>query len=120
MIKLAGEANAVWGEIPISEQELSIDERVSIIQHPGGKDKQIGMHNNFVKYVDENVIHYLTDTLPGSSGSPVFNSDWELVGLHNRGGYLRDPNTRRQVFRNAGIRIGKVLSGIRAAGIPGF
>lgn len=120
VIKLKEDANADWGAIPIAEQPLTVNERVSIIQHPGGKTKQIGMHNNFVKYVDEDVIQYLTDTLPGSSGSPVFNTDWELVGLHSRGGYMRDPSTRMRVFRNAGIRIGKVLRGIQEAGIPGF
>lgn len=28
---------------------------------------------------------YLTDTLPHSSGSPVFNSEWEVVALHHAG-----------------------------------
>jgi hypothetical protein len=26
-------------------------------------------------------------TVGGSSGSPVFNLDWELVAVHHRGGY---------------------------------
>jgi len=26
-------------------------------------------------------LQYTTDTLPGSSGSPAFNKDWEVVGL---------------------------------------
>ena len=31
-------------------------------------------------------IHYRTATEGGSSGSPVFNSSWDLVGLHHSGG----------------------------------
>lgn len=30
-------------------------------------------------------LHYHTDTAPGSSGSPVFNDQWEVVGLHHSG-----------------------------------
>jgi hypothetical protein len=30
-----------------------------------------------------------TGKLPGSSGSPVFNDDWEVVALHHAGGHLK-------------------------------
>lgn len=30
-------------------------------------------------------LEYTTDTLPGSSGSPAFNKDWELVAVHHSG-----------------------------------
>jgi len=31
-------------------------------------------------------VHYLADTQPGSSGSPVLNRYWEVVALHHSGG----------------------------------
>ncbi len=31
-------------------------------------------------------VHYLADTLPGSSGSPVLNRHWEVIALHHSGG----------------------------------
>jgi len=120
IIKLKGDANSTWGIIDIAEVSMEKDERVSIIQHPEGNYKQIGIHNNFLTYVDNDKIMYLTDTLQGSSGSPVFNNKWQLVGLHNRGGYLREPSTNLRVWRNGGININKVLKGIRDAGIPEF
>src|SRR5262249_56211018 len=49
------------------------DERVTIIQHPGGHYKKISMQNNFVAYADDRVVQYTTSTEPGSSGSPVFD-----------------------------------------------
>jgi hypothetical protein len=33
-------------------------------------------------------LHYRAPTEGGSSGSPVFNADWEVIGLHHLGGKL--------------------------------
>ncbi|MGL4649089.1 MAG: trypsin-like peptidase domain-containing protein, partial [Caldilineaceae bacterium] len=60
---------------------------------------------------------YLTDTLPGSSGSPCFNDRWEVVALHHSGGWLREPGAKGTFFRNEGMQMGLVLAGIRAAGL---
>ncbi|MBD6620865.1 trypsin-like peptidase domain-containing protein [Komarekiella sp. 'clone 1'] len=35
-------------------------------------------------------MHYETDTAPGSSGSPVFSDQWEVVALHHSGVPRRD------------------------------
>src|SRR4029078_1187244 len=37
-------------------------------------------------------IHYSTDTDPGSSGSPVFNDQWEVISLHHSGVPKTDEN----------------------------
>ena len=37
-------------------------------------------------YIDDRVVQYLADTQAGSSGSPVFNADGQLIGLHHAGG----------------------------------
>ncbi len=42
----------------------------------------IGLSHNLVRHVDRDVLQYWTDTKVGSSGAPVFNSRWEVVGLH--------------------------------------
>jgi len=60
----------------------------NIIQHPGGKFKRMVLRKNqLVARLDNPpVLHYynwLTDR--GSSGSPIFNDQWELVGLHYGG-----------------------------------
>jgi V8-like Glu-specific endopeptidase len=47
---------------------------------------------NAVVLVGEGRVQYLTDTLPGSSGSPVFDADWNVVALHHSGGWLKEPN----------------------------
>lgn len=70
------------------------DDRVAIIQHPGGHLKKISIQNNFVAYADNQVIQYTTSTEPGSSGSPVFDDDFQVVGIHHSGGMLVEPNRR--------------------------
>jgi endonuclease G len=68
--------------------EVLAGESVTIIQHPGGEPKQIALRENFVLAlpdVADRYLYYQTDTTPGSSGSPVFNDDWEVVALHHSG-----------------------------------
>ena len=54
----------------------------------------IGLNGNGTR------IRYRTNTDPGSSGSPVFTMDWDIVALHHYG----DPNWRNALF-NQGVPI---------------
>jgi V8-like Glu-specific endopeptidase len=80
----------------------SINQPVNIIQHPGGRHKEIAIHANTLSGVFDKVIRYTTDTEGGSSGSPVFNNSWSLIGLHHAGG----------TNFNEGIRIDKIVEDI--------
>ncbi|HBE62115.1 MAG TPA: hypothetical protein DDX19_04975 [Rhodopirellula baltica] len=61
-------------------------ERLNIVQHPAGEPKQVALRDNTVIAIpDETFLHYRADTKRGSSGSPVFNDEWQLVGLHHSG-----------------------------------
>jgi V8-like Glu-specific endopeptidase len=55
---------------------------VNIIQHPSGHPKRIAIRNNLLTSADDNSIRYFTDTLTGSSGSPVFDDAWRVIALH--------------------------------------
>lgn len=90
------------------------DERVNIIQHPGGHYKKISMQNNFVVYADGRVLQYLTSTEPGSSGSPVFDNDFLVVGIHHSGGMLLEPGSNQTYLRNAGSSMIAVLDDLQA------
>ena len=74
-----------WNRLLDEEGLIVKGEYVSIIQHPNGETKQIAMRENRVIDLLDNFAHYKTDTAPGSSGSPVFNDQWELVALHHSG-----------------------------------
>ena len=109
IVRIDGDANSKFGFLTLRAEQLQPGCFVNIIQHPAGGYKQIGLYRNTVTYADENVIQYLTDTKLGSSGSPVFNSDWEVVALHNSSGTAREFVTSGDRFRNQGINIQKVI-----------
>jgi V8-like Glu-specific endopeptidase len=111
------DAEARWGVIPLEPADVTIDAYVNIIQHPGGGPKQIGMYHNTVAYVGSGRVQYLTDTLPGSSGAPVFDCQWRVVALHHSGGMLREPGTKNTAYRNEGIAITTVIGDLRTAGV---
>ncbi|WP_210420560.1 endonuclease [Aquisphaera giovannonii] len=90
-----GASLADFGFNPLGalEGEILAGESVTIIQHPNGEPKQIALRENLVlKFPEEGdrFLHYQTDTTPGSSGSPVYNDQWELVALHHSGFPRRD------------------------------
>jgi S1-C subfamily serine protease len=60
------------------------DSQVRVIGHPSGRGLSISVN----KLLDHQApkVHYRTATEGGSSGSPVFNQDWRLIGLHHAGG----------------------------------
>lgn len=107
---------AQYGYIELKEIEIAQNDFVNIIQHPGGEMKQISLYHNIVTNTNERVVQYLTDTLKGSSGSPVFNSDWEVVALHHSGGGSKpgEPELPEGVkSRNEGIAINKIIQFIK-------
>ena len=64
-----------------------------VVGHPASGALQFSLHDSMLLDVCdyERLMHYRTPTEPGSSGSPVFNSRWEVVALHHAGA----PNVRR-------------------------
>lgn len=116
-VRLGGDDLAQWGAIPLAPAAAGVGSRVTIIQHPAGGPKHVALHDNKVVYVGERRVQYLTDTMPGSSGSPVFDHRWQWVALHHSGGWIREPGSKQAVYRNEGIDAATVVAGLRAAGL---
>jgi V8-like Glu-specific endopeptidase len=97
--------------LPIENSTKSeIGDPVTIVQHPLGGPKQIALTNNNIMNFSEHRLRYSTDTLPGSSGSPVFNSQWEVIAIHHAGGVIFKNSEGKRRFANEGITVQAVLS----------
>lgn len=99
-----------WIEICPQPHNFQPGTALFIVQHPEGAPLQLAFDTDALIGVNANHtrITYKTNTLPGSSGSPCFNSNWELVALHHSG----DPNfdrTHKPTY-NEGIPFSAILS----------
>jgi V8-like Glu-specific endopeptidase len=115
ILEVDGDPGNEWGWLPLHPGDIKTGDRINIIQHPEGRPKQISMQNNLVEYVGGDVLQYVTSTNPGSSGSPVFDDSWQVVGLHHAGGSIPEPTTGKYYNRNEGILIQKILGNVPAA-----
>ncbi len=92
---------------------------VNVIQHPAGRPKELVVRENRIVARTANAVLYGADTLRGSSGSPVFNDDWEVIALHHYGTpyrALRDSDAPPKLAdeANEGIRISSIVQHLRA------
>lgn len=105
-------------------------EPVYVIQHPRGQPKQVVVRNNLLVDRDEGVetpyLTYEADTDQGSSGSPVFNRQWEVVALHHAteierdaaGGILaRDGSPWDPADGPGNVKFGDFNEGVRVSSI---
>lgn len=132
-----------FGYCPLiaAEGKIIPGEPVNIIQHPLGGLKQVVIREN--KLLDlpkptnadpnlDRYAQYEADTDRGSSGSPVFNDQWEVIALHHSGvpktndkgelvdkaGNVFDPKREPQrIFwiGNEGIRVSRLVNVISKA-----
>ncbi len=84
---------------------------VNIIQHPEGRSKEIVIFNNQLDTLYKDFLGYTSDALPGSSGSPLFNEKWQLIGLHQAA--LLNVEGQR-VTGYLGIRMSSILADLQS------
>jgi hypothetical protein len=88
----------------------AVDEPILILQHPydqiEGKPSPMRLTIGFVTEVIGSDIRHTANTSEGSSGSPVFNSRMELIGLHYWG----------DVGFNTATKISDIKANLRARG----
>ncbi|MGW8884179.1 trypsin-like peptidase domain-containing protein [Streptomyces sp. NPDC055749] len=112
ILRLAAEPSL--SVLKLSKDSLAVSQgdfvAVNIIQHPGGQPKRVALRNNLVYEADEKDVRYFTDTRGGSSGSPVFTDDWNVVALHR--GTRRVENVQFQGRTTAFVNVGTQMNAI--------
>lgn len=86
-----------WHPMIAQQGKIRVGDPVNIIQHPGGRSKSVVVHNSNLLHLEDGdpqqddaaalrdpFLWYTTDTERGSSGAPIFNNEWEVVGVHHR------------------------------------
>jgi hypothetical protein len=89
--------------------------RLYVIGYPRGGSLAFSINDNIMVGCNAQRVHYRTATEPGSSGSPVFDKDWQVVGLHHLGKdrLPRLDNPAQQYEANEGISIGAIQTALK-------
>ncbi len=127
MAKLA-ESGKHKGYLPLAPVVVPEGNRVNIIQHPDGDPLKVVLTQNHVVKWTPSRIQYVADTMQGSSGSPVFDSRWQLVALHHSGRpYPKESagSTVKKAWKgrfrvNEGIPIRAILEDFKKRGIERY
>jgi endonuclease G len=128
-----GAVLSTYGFLPLigAVGKVMDGEWLSITQHPNGERKQVCVRENHLLTRTDDVLWYSTDTLGGSSGSPVFNNDWQVVALHHSGvpeekngvpqtvdgrdyDPNRDPETAVKWIANEGVRVSRIVDRLKS------
>lgn len=96
-----------WISIPRGAVSFASVDAIAILQHPARRPLKlaIGTGQDLTLNDPKNRLRYSVPTLNGSSGSPVFDADWNLIALHHAG----DPDLIKPEF-NEGIPIDAIAS----------
>lgn len=116
LLKLEGSpgSDSEWGKLVISSVNPNDNEDLIMIQHPNGEPKQISKEGCKIDTPlaqgrgFKTDFGHLCDTLGGSSGSPILNNNFEVIGLHHFGfskmGFWSD--------KNRAVRMNRIYSEI--------
>lgn len=87
-----------WVQLAPRRIVLERGDGLAIIGHPEGGPLKMSMNTQSVIGYDHETGHlmYRTDTLPGSSGAPCFDLDWNFVAMH-QGRSVRHGNHNRGI-----------------------
>ncbi|WP_185970192.1 MULTISPECIES: serine protease [unclassified Mesorhizobium] len=82
-----------WVELPGDEIEMPAGSPLIIAQHPLAAPMKLALDtDSVIGRVGRGLrLRYHTNTESGSSGSPCFNMDWQLVALHHLGDPVEGP-----------------------------
>jgi TPR repeat protein len=93
--------------VEVADDDLNLSDKVVQIGHPYGVMNQI-ISEGLISSLkgDGNTWNCSFASMPGNSGSPVFNEEWELVGISSRATYFSDSKTDSDLSRTWVVPLG--------------
>lgn len=107
--KIGDEGKRKWGRLSNMVPRPASPDTLIILQHPEGAPLKLAIGTVLRLNQNETRLLYSTNTEGGSSGSPCFNFNLELVALHHGG----DPDHSRSAEFNQGVPVERILDHIR-------
>ena len=108
LLRVQGEPGKKFGFFKLQPRKAKANQSLFIIHHPAGMPKRLTRFRckaySPTPY-SQAYFRHRCDTLGGSSGSLIFNLNFEVVALHNQGGLTKDSHTSF----NRGISIFSLL-----------
>lgn len=76
-----------WIKLPTAAYDYQPNAPLFIVQHPEGEPLKLAFDTDAIIGVNQNKtrVRYKTNTERGSSGSPCFDINWNLIALHHSG-----------------------------------
>ena len=119
-----------WLPVPEKDKAPEFARKMAVIiaQHPDGEPLKLALDTDAIdRDKDENLglrpggmrVRYATNTLGGSSGSPCFDFDWNLIALHHFGDPSGRLKSRDRGRYNQGIPIGLIRARLERQGKAG-
>jgi hypothetical protein len=106
-----------WIALPAADvhPEFNPHSPLFIIQHPKAEPLKLALEFDAILSIDQGRtrVRYTTNTEPGSSGSPCFDQNWNLIALHHGG----DPELT--AMYNEGIPIDAIVGYLARQGVTG-
>jgi V8-like Glu-specific endopeptidase len=104
-------------QVPTAAVDLRADAPLLIVQHPNGAPLKLAFDTLSITAVNGNRtrLRYRTNTEGGSSGSPAFDANWNLLALHHGGDPDAIPATLARW--NQGIPIDTIRAQITKRGL---
>ncbi|MFC4313351.1 DNA/RNA non-specific endonuclease [Steroidobacter flavus] len=107
-----------WCQMSDASDKHALGEWANIVQHPDGRYKEVVLRENRLVSRLDTVLHYVADTEPGSSGSPVFNNEWLVIAIHHWGGPWRQKKDEQgrslSLEVNEGIRASSIVKDLKS------
>lgn len=104
-------------DLPSEGHDFKAKDPLSIVQHPRGRPLQLALDTEAILGLNDNGtrVTYTTNTEGGSSGSPCFTLNWDLVALHHSGDPDFDPEHKPTY--NEGIPVSAITKLMRDRGV---
>lgn len=103
--------------LAVSRARVEKGKKLNVVQHPLGRPLSFAIReNDYVASPSPHLVQYLSDTEPGSSGSPVCDDAWNVVALHHA---AREVDVvvknRHYTLLNEGISMAAILEALPRA-----